>query len=166
MAAGARRPLTPHDLLRARLASGDPDAEAMVRIAQAEGFRLSGQEGAGNLRAIAAVEHIYRRGEPDDLAYLLGLIGEAWGPEAAGIHATVLRGLFLFHARYRGQYQPATLIGKLQGVLPRRLKAGGDERARVLGVAGSASVGVAQAVRALYNKGRTKTRLAPWGDAR
>lgn len=118
-----RRNLSTYQRFRAQLVAEDPDALAIQAIVTAEGFTLNASDQSNSLRAIAALESVYRRADGAD-AYGPGLLREtmqviraAWGTEDKdAASADLIRGI----ARFIEEQDPDTekLIVRLSATTP------------------------------------------------
>lgn len=88
-----RRGMRTYDRFRAQLVARRPEAMDISRIVESEGFSLSAEEDNRTLKAIAALEKIYKRG-PEHLHAVLTIISEAWGTDdRSATQAQMLEGI-------------------------------------------------------------------------
>lgn len=91
-----RRGMRTYDRFRAQLVAKDPDAKAIAKIATDIGFSLSVNEDRYTLKAIAALEKLYRKGE-EHLEQVLEIIRDAWGTEnKEAVSAELIAGVSWF----------------------------------------------------------------------
>jgi hypothetical protein len=112
-----RRGMRTYDRFRAQLVAKDPDARAIARVATDIGFSLSVNEDRYTLKAIAALEKLYRKGE-EHLAQVLEIIRDAWGTEnVEAVSADMIAGVswFLLHQE---RVDADRLVARLSEVTP------------------------------------------------
>jgi len=93
---------TPWTRFQAKLASGDENAQDIVKIALRFGVEVNGASGGveGKIQAVARVEWIYARSGPDGLNWVLGVLVDAYGGDRESLSELALEGVFGFYVRY------------------------------------------------------------------
>jgi hypothetical protein len=117
-----RRGMATYLRFRAALVAKQPEATDIARIVQAAGFELDVEETGQTIKAIAALENVYRRG-PDVLGEVMDIIARAW-PEPDIEYRTsgeMIRGLSVFLGREQG-IERGRLIERLSSVTPTVLR--------------------------------------------
>lgn len=117
-----RRGMATYLRFRAALVAGQEEAVAIAQIVTDGGFELSTTETATTVKAIAALESIYRR-DPQLLVLVLELVRAAWPDEAIPYRtsAEILRGIALFWTRER-KIDRDKLVERLASVTPMTLR--------------------------------------------
>ncbi len=162
-----RRPLRAEDIFRAALIEGDEESHAIKQIVEAHGFVLdldSHSKAEGGMRAVASLQRIFREGGAEGLDAVLGLVRDAFGLTPEANKATLLQGLWRFHRKYRAVYSRKLLVQVLRKASPQGVVADGRKVSDALRM--SSPDGVARAIFALYNKGRSRNALPEWSDYR
>jgi hypothetical protein len=91
-----RRNMTTYERFRATLVGGEPEAVEISKIVESVGFELSARQTPNTLRAISALERMYRL-DPDHLRDVLELVRDIWGLEnREAVSAQILTGLSTF----------------------------------------------------------------------
>lgn len=112
------------DKFRAYLAAGDPDITALNAIATKHGWVPGSGKRAGPRYGIirgcgwafqTIAKHKHRAAPDTD--EVMGLLAMAW-PDRPVMPSSLLDGILLFHARYRGVYDPKRLIVVLGAASP------------------------------------------------
>jgi hypothetical protein len=119
-----RRGMRTYDRFRAQLVAKNPTAMEISSIVEGRGFQLSVNETPDTLKAIAAIEHLYRI-SPEHLGEVLDLVREVWGVPAGkgthdGVSSAVLRGLSHF-TREQERLDVDRLKARLRDVTPKLL---------------------------------------------
>lgn len=140
------------DKFRAYLAAGEPDIVMLDAIAKRHGWEPGPGRPTGSrygcIRGCGWAFHAMQTsplsaGENAD--HVLGLAARAW-PDRPMLPSSLLDGLLMFHARYRGKYDPKRLVTVLSGMSPE------DWRLRSRQAPGSGSIGqIINCVAKAYN---------------
>jgi hypothetical protein len=144
---------------RAELRAGKPETVAIAEIVQAAGLDLGLVETPATVRAVAALEYVYRR-DPQLLPLVLGIITAAWPDPATDARLTgdILRGLATFLQR-ESDVQHETLVERLAGVTPMMIRHRANALKEGSGSGGGSPGYVADAILGIYLRGKT-TRAA------
>jgi hypothetical protein len=117
-------------------------------------LRVDKSPGEGIVRAVAALEAVYKRcGGDDGLGRTLSILGNAWGRNQDAYDALLIRGLgFLVH-RLNGQLEDDELARRLsKGSGPERMIGAARDYAKVASI--SVDRAMADKILNIYNKGR------------
>lgn len=152
-----RRAMATYLRFRAALVAKKPEAVAIAEIVTGAGFELDVNETPHTVKAIAALEKVYRR-DPDLLGTVMAVIAGAWpNPDTeARTSGDIIGGLAIFLSRERN-VDLERLIEKLAATEPRTIR----HRAHALQEgSGSGSGGrqgyVADAILGVYMRGRSR----------
>ena len=120
--------VTALDRFKARLYKGDADALDIERAAQATGYRLPFGEGNGDtIRAVQALDDLYRRGGYSLLADTLSVLRAAWQDDAGATYGGIIAGLGDFLRRFGDSAKQSVLVRAMRGTTPKKLlRAVGD----------------------------------------
>jgi hypothetical protein len=154
-----RRNMTSWQRWRAMFRAGDRDAVALKRIAEAAGWQLRTDTDAGSLKAIAALEAVYKvdKDEPEPergrlLTETLDVLRRAWPDDAAlAGGADMIRGM----GRFIFDHDPdiEQLVSKLQRVTPTMILFNATAyRAGRQGGSSNRATSVSEAILAEYTK--------------
>lgn len=117
-----RRGMATYLRFRANLVAKDPEAIAIAALVQSQGFELGAEETPRTVKAISALENVYRR-DPEMLALVMGIIATAWPDPDTDYRASgeVIRGLATFLTR-ESKINHERLVEKLSDVTPKMLR--------------------------------------------
>ena len=111
------------DTFKADVQSEDPDALAIIRIAESRGFKVSlksrrGNSGGGRyeISAVGCLEKIYMRGGAASLDRCLRVLDEAYGGNSEYTYGHLISGLARFLEIYEGLYDERRLIREMASV--------------------------------------------------
>lgn len=154
----------PLNLHRAAVASGEPVAVDVDRIAHRHGYRVTYGPGPGNVQAVGAMYDVYRKGSPQILDAALSLIRSAGWDESPP--AEMIVGVALLVARHGNRIDSARFRKMLQDLVPRQVLA----QARVLksevqSERTTLGTTVAQILLNRYNRGRRSGRI-DWAEGK
>jgi hypothetical protein len=151
-----RKALLPIERFRARVFSGDPAAKEIVGVANDAGFSIATRKGAGGIRAVTALENVYRREGAAGLKATLDMIARTWDGDAKSTDGYFLEGVAQFISDYSNRIGPleeAKLSEHLPVVYLRRALPNGG--------GGAARFGVESELRKVAGiRGRKLTRKA------
>ncbi len=117
-----RKAITPIDRFRSKLFYCDPQSVRINEILRKYGYQISYNNNA--VKAVAAIEKVYRFQGPDRIDEIFGLIHAATEDDPdQSPHQTLIVGLNAFLNRYEDQYDRSRLIRVIRN-------AGGDRIAR------------------------------------
>lgn len=160
--------LSPQYTFRAQLIAKDPEALAIKGTVEQYGYHLNfwkplpGDEGSemwrqeGMISAIGEVRKLSSSYRMDMLGLVLSYCRDAWGTEAVGISANVMRGMAQFLNAYHGRFEEKRLLDILSNTTPKRLEAEGKD----IFVA-SSPAGIQKFLWLKYNHGLGKGRRLP-----
>jgi hypothetical protein len=158
-----RTAFTPLEAYKTALEARDPDCVAIERIVKSTGANVSYEHqgrGLAGIKAIGAVQYIYRNLGEQLLHNVLVTVQEAW-PDLSRERFTqhVLIGVATFYARYPEATKERTVavLGREQ---PTRILAAA--RGFVGYTTGKLSLGVEMAIHEHYNKKLKNGRLPEW----
>jgi hypothetical protein len=117
-----RRGMATYLRFRSQLVAKRPEALAIQQIVTGAGFDLDVELRTATVKAIAALEFVYRR-DPDLLGQVMNIIAAAW-PDPLTQYRTageIIRGLAVFLRREK-RIDEARLIDRLSGVTPGTLR--------------------------------------------
>jgi hypothetical protein len=132
--------LSPQYTFRAQIIARQPEALAIKAIVESFGFHLNfwkplpDDESAGMFRpegmlsAIGEIKKLRTSYRIDMLPQVLAVCRDAWGSEAVGISANILRGIAQFLYAYGERVDRERLLGILANLTPKRLEAEGKDR--------------------------------------
>lgn len=107
---------TPATRFQSKIAAGDQDAHTIVKILSRFGLTIaSGSYHTGEIKAVARIEHIYRRGGDDALTWVLGLLTEAYPDDPNALTEMILEGAYGYWYRYAKQTNRGDLAKVLAG---------------------------------------------------
>jgi hypothetical protein len=117
-----RRGMATYLRFRAALVAGQEEAVAIAKITTGAGFDLSKDETPYTVKAIAALENVYRR-DPELLVTVLRVIREAWPDKDVAYRTSgeMIRGLAVFLTRERN-INTDRLVQRLKGITPQTLR--------------------------------------------
>jgi hypothetical protein len=116
-----RRGMRSYDRFRAQLVAKDKRALAISQIVTAEGFALGVDEEPDTMRAIGALERLYKRA-PEHLEQVLRIVRIAWGTDDVEARsAEIVRGLSWFLLN-QDEVSEERLISRLSEVTPGLLR--------------------------------------------
>ena len=164
-APGNKRGLTPGDLLKAELAAGEPTALDLYNRTEDLGINIdfdlrSAQRSPVNIRAVAAMRHVYRIGGGEHYTRVLRALKEAFPEDPARFNQTLLKGMHLFLFRFGSRVTDREVIDKLRGVTTEdiaRKAAAWAELSR-----GDRASYTGRAIHSQINSGRRGNRLPSW----
>lgn len=114
----ARKAVSAGDLWKSRLARGDADAIDIRNILENNSLYLvlNGNTNgvAGRVRAIHAIESVYKKLGSARFAEVIYVIAQAWNGEVVSLSAPMIYGMGVFVQTYSGEYDIKNLIKKLQ----------------------------------------------------
>lgn len=154
----ARHNPTPAHRMKAQIARRYEPAVAVQEAVEDAGFHLSFTNDAKNpaaLNAIRALQQMYAFGGKEIVGEVLGIVRDAWPNDPHGKEALVLKAVFMFVSKYRGDYDRDRLVGKLRGVLPQVLRQKGRQIEYTLG-SGGPVLNLFRAILELYNEAERK----------
>lgn len=145
---------------RAELKAGKPEAIAISEIVEAAGLDLGLVEKPTTVRAVAALEAVYRR-DAGLLALTLQVITEAWPDPSTDARLTgdIIRGLAMFLQRERN-VRHETLVERLAGVTPMMIRHRANALKEGTGSGGGSPSYVADAILGIYMRGKTRVATA------
>jgi len=152
-----RRGMATYLRFRAALVARKPEAVAIAEIVREAGFELDVEETPHTVKAIAALEKVYRR-DPALLITVMACIANAWpNPDTEGrVSGDMIGGLAIFIGRERN-VDLERLVERLSATEPRTVR----HRANALQEgSGSGSGGrqgyMADAILGIYMRGRSR----------
>lgn len=139
---------------RAELRAGKPQAVAIAEIVEAAGLDLGLVEKPNTVRAVAALENVYRR-DPDLLPLVLNTITAAWPDPTTDARLTgdIVRGLAVFLQR-ESNVRLETLVQRLAGVTPMMIRHRANALKEGSGSGGGSPGYMADAILGIYMRGR------------
>lgn len=157
LTANDSRAVKPFDKYRAGLVSGDPVATGTRDVVEANGWRVTGQAGDGQIACVGQLMKLYER-DPALLEDTLKVTTETWGTKAGAVEAPILGGLSIVLGRFNGELDRAALAKKLaKSGSPSTLL--GDAKGYAEYTKGTVRRSVAEIVLTIYNKGRRSGQL-------
>lgn len=149
-----RRGMATYLRFRAALVARQPEAVAIADIVTEAGFELGREETPHTVKAIAALENVYRR-DPELLARVMGVIAHAWPDADTGYRTSgeMIRGLAVFLTREK-QVNPDRLVNRLGGVTPQTLRHRANALKEGSGSGGGSPGYMADAILGVYMRGR------------
>lgn len=159
-----RRNLTSYQTYRAFLLAGESWALDIQRITQGAGFTLSAEEPTKSIRAVGALQAVYKREEgPALLSDTLAVLARAWGTEEQQevTSSDMIRGVayFIEDENLTEDDQLDFLVEALRMTTPEALKADAALHARGAGRGtGSKGKAIAKAIKPQYVKARRRMR--------
>lgn len=162
-----RRGLNTHQLFKADVCAGKPDAVAVYEAITAAGLNVRGMKSNGRRQSIGGVKQCqtaYRRmgGGEAGMAHVtevLRTLRTHWGQDHAdgAYHCGVIGGLAFFLRRFGDNVDRKRLRKIMEGNSPVKLMGNGDTFKMMSGT--TRDEGVARAFFEVYNKGLTANRL-------
>jgi hypothetical protein len=151
-----RRGMATYLRFRAALVAEAPEALAIAAIVREAGFELDVEETTHTIKAIAALERVYRR-DPALLATVMAVIGAAWpDPDTeARTSADIIGGLATFLARER-KVDVERLRDRLASTEPRTIRHRAGALQEGAGGGGGRAGYMADAILGIYMRGRTR----------
>lgn len=168
-----RRGLSTHQLFKADVCAGRPEAVAVYDAITAAGLNVRGMKANGKRHSIGGVKQCqtaYRRmggGETGaaHVTEVLKILRTTWGEQhhETAYHCAVIGGLAFFLRRFGDNVDRKRLRGIMEKQSPNRLMGNGDTFKMMSGT--TRDEGVARAFFEVYNKNLTAHRL-DWDDNR
>lgn len=168
-----RRGLSTHQLFKADVCAGKPDAVAVYEAITAAGLNVRGMQSNGRRQSIGGVKQCqtaFRRmggGEPgsNHVKEVLTILRTTWGQQHhdTAYHCAVIGGLAFFLRRFGDNVDRKRLRGLMEKQSPNRLMGNGDTFKMMSGT--TRDEGVARAFFEVYNKNLTAKRL-DWDESR
>jgi hypothetical protein len=150
-----RRQLSFSDVFKARIEAGDAAALEIRDVAESLGLYIDHGRGDSNqpnsIRAVSALDTVYRLGGSEHLRRILGIIQSAFAGERSAYQHKVLRGMHLFLTNYGDQVNEERLINRLRATTLPTLLRKATSLADVMGGSNSAALGVQRSILAAYN---------------
>lgn len=115
-----RKAPSPIERFQARVFSGDEDAMLVDSTAALAGFTIGSSGDAGTfhvIKAVAALERVYKREGIDILSETLHVIHDLWGGDQRSTDGYLIEGLAQFLRRYGNRFGP-TERERLRGAAP------------------------------------------------
>lgn len=149
-----RRGMATYLRFRASLVAKNTEAIAIAAIVQHAGFELDTTLTAHTVKAIAALESIYRR-DPQLLSNVLDTIAQAWPDPDTEFRTSgdMIRGLAVFLTREQ-RVNPERLIEKLSAVTPRMIRHRANALKEGSGSGGGSPGYTADAILGIYMRGK------------
>jgi hypothetical protein len=168
-----RRSLSTHQLFKADVCAGKPDAVAVYEAITAAGLNVRGMKSNGKRHSIGGVKQCqtaYRRmggGEAGSshVTEVLKLLRMVWGEQhnETAYHCAVIGGLAFFLRRFGDNVDRKRLRVLMERQSPNKLMGHGDTFKMMSGT--TRDEGVARAFFEVYNKNLTSKRL-DWDESR
>jgi hypothetical protein len=168
-----RRGLSTHQLFKADVCAGKPDAVAVYDAITAAGLNVRGMKPNGKRQSIGGVKQCqtaFRRmgGGESGAAHVtevLTTLRRTWGEQhhETAYHCAVIGGLAFFLRRFGDNVDRKRLRGLMERQSPNKLMGNGDTFKMMSGT--TRDEGVARAFFEVYNKGLTSRRL-DWDESR
>lgn len=158
--------VAPIDKFRARVISGDKDANVINDVLRQHGWTVASGGVNGYFGAVAAIEKVYNGagitpGPRDDLVHVVAYVtGYAWGHDAKGAHHLIVLGLGMVFARFGADVDTKKVADELAKETPSRVI--GHAKTLQAAHQGTVANAVAEHVTGLHNKGRRTHRLPDW----
>jgi hypothetical protein len=147
-----RRGMATYLRFRAALVAKRPEAVAIAALVQAAGFELDTEETPRTVKAIAALEYVYRR-DPALLDRVMRLIARAWPDETEyRTSGEVIRGMAVFLTR-EARVDENRLVDRLSGVTPKMLRHRANALKEGSGSGGGSPGYMADAILGVYMRG-------------
>lgn len=148
-----RRGMATYLRFRAALVARRPEAVAIAALVQSAGFELDTEETPRTVKAIAALEYVYRR-DPALLQRVLDVIAQAWPNPETDYRASgeMIRGLAVFLTR-ESKVDIARLIDRLSAVTPAQLRHRSNALKEGSGSGGGSPGYMADAILGVYMRG-------------
>lgn len=148
-----RRGMATYLRFRAALVAKRPEAIAIAALVQNAGFELDVEETPKTVRAIAALEYVYRR-DPALLDRVMHLIARAWPDPDVEYRASgeMIRGLAVFLTR-ETKVDEKRLVERLSDVTPKMLRHRANALKEGSGSGGGSPGYMADAILGVYMRG-------------
>lgn len=151
-----RKP-NPVDTFRLQVTAGDPQAVEIDKILRDRGLHVALGPGR-TVSAVAALRWVHNRGGGVLLDATLAVIESAWGAERTGRDGNLLKGTAYVLDRKARALHHESLVDKLaKSGSPAQLL--GNARAHKMATGRALYLEVADAILAIYNRGRSVNRL-------
>jgi len=168
-----RRGLSTHQLFKADVCAGKPEAVAVYEAITAAGLNVRGMRPNGKRQSIGGVKQCqtaFRRmggGESGSahVTEVLKILRTTWGDhhQETAYHCAVIGGLAFFLRRFGDHIDRKRLRGIMERQSPNKLMGNGDTFKMMSGT--TRDEGVARAFYEVYNKNLTANRL-DWDESR
>jgi hypothetical protein len=148
-----RRGMATYLRFRAALVAKRPEAVAIAALVNNAGFELGTEETPRTVKAIAALEYVYRR-DPALLQSVLDVIAQAWPNPDMEYRSSgeIMRGLAVFLTR-ESKVDVARLIDRLSDVNPKMLRHRANALKEGSGSGGGSPGYMADAILGVYMRG-------------
>lgn len=168
-----RRGLSTHQLFKADVCAGKPEAVAVYEAITAAGLNVRGMKPNGKRQSIGGVKQCqtaFRRmgGGESGAAHVtevLTILRRTWGEQhhETAYHCAVIGGLAFFIRRFGDNVDRKRLRGLMERQTPNKLMGNGDTFKMMSGT--TRDEGVARAFYEVYNNG-LKSRRLDWDESR
>lgn len=151
-----RRAVGAHDDFKARVKAEHADALAVVAILKSHGLKITHQMQKNGVRAIQAVESVYRRGNLSETMHILA----AWSAgDPSAFDGPLVKGVSSFLAMYGARVDVGNFSAKLRSHGPSRVTT--KMRATIKDYDCRPSFAACNVFRGIYNAGRGKAKCLP-----
>lgn len=151
---GRGKKLTQGQIWDAKRFADDPKTKEIDKIAAEYNFRIgSGHNRGRTINAVSALVKGFDSLSRDQFSAMLRIISGAWGDDANGINAGILKGMARFIKTYDGMFDETNLIRRLSRKSPIVIL----RNASLSNAKGDAKW--AREILAIYNNGTTSNRL-------
>lgn len=154
-----RVPLTPLNKFKASLRFGAPEAVAINNELAKRGYSFGGTSDLVTIKAVSALESLYRQSGGDGLGKVLDTLADIWPHDEQRFNGDMLLGIQVFLKDHSDSnaFSHKQFIEKLAAYPVVSIRAQGRGNYRDMG--GSMAVNVARALRQTYNSGRRSRRI-------
>lgn len=169
-----RRSLSTHQLFKADVCAGKPDAVAVYEAIAEAGLNVRGMKPNGRRQSIGGVKQCqtaYRRmggGEAGaaHVTEVLRILRLTWGEQHhdTAYHCAVIGGLAFFLRRFGDQVDRKRIRDRMERMSPNKLMGNGDTFKMMSGT--TRDEGVARAFFEVYNSGLRNNNKLDWDDSR
>lgn len=154
-----RVPLTPLNRFKASFRFGAPEAVAINNELVNRGYSFGGTSDLVTVKAVSAMELLYRQSGGDGLGRVLDTIADIWPHDEQRFNGDILLGIQVFLKEHGDNktFSHKQFIEKLSSYPVASIRAQGRGNYRDMG--GSMAVSISRALQQTYNSGRRSKRI-------
>ena len=153
---GLSRALESRSKFRAQYYAGHVDVTEMVMLTELAGLNCDFEKGQADNRIVAVSKlfKVFKSVSHSDFVEILKILKECWDGSKESLSTEILGGLYLFYAKYKGEFRREMLIKQLQKTSPRVIVREGKS------YSGGGDMRFAREILRVYNNKLSSRRLS------